>query len=165
MDSEANFSVEMGDFDFESDIDVSTDEQSSNVRFEHVDEAQKEAFKLKQKNENTERKTRSDVKLFKEYLAFKKDARKPEDIPGSDLNALLEEFFMCVRKTDKSEYEPSTLRGMLGRLKRYLEEKEYSENIMTSPNFAGMREMLNAKYKVRFYVFFNQIYCLNIHML
>ena len=64
MDSEANFSVEMGDFDFESDIDISTDEQSSNVRFQNVDEAQKEAFKLKQKNENSERKMRSDVKNF-----------------------------------------------------------------------------------------------------
>ena len=99
----------------------------------------------------------------KEYLSFKKDARQPEDIPGPDLNALLEEFFMCVRKTDKSQ--PSTLRGMLGSLKRYLEEKEYSDNIRTSPNFAGMREMLNAKYKVRFNVLFNQIYYLNIHML
>ena len=66
MDSEANFSIEMGDFDFESDIDVSTDEQSSNMRFQHVDEAQKEAFKLKQKNENTERKMRSNVKICKE---------------------------------------------------------------------------------------------------
>ena len=103
MESEVNFTLEMEDFEFETDTSASSDVLSSNIRFQHVNEEQKVAFKLEQKNKNTNTKTRSDVKLFKKYLSCKKYSRKHEDIPGPDLNVLLEEFFMCLRKSDNSE--------------------------------------------------------------
>ena len=65
-----------------------------------------------------------------------------------ELKSFMEDFFVCVRKADGAENEPGTVRGMLANFKRPLQEKKYSENIMKTTKFTGMREMISSKYKV-----------------
>ena len=147
---EANFLLELEDFSDEPEDEVSVPAVGQNSRFKNTNEEEKLAFKEGQKNKNTAKKTTYDVKLFLDFLSFKNDNRQPQDINGQELNKLLEDFFMVVKKKDNTEYEPASLRGILGSITRHLQGNLYNHCIMTSPTFAGMREMLNAKYKVSF---------------
>ena len=156
-EEEVNFELELeeeGENAPEQDDQQEKQDSKFKPRFSIITEEEKKAFTLEQKNMNTVRKTNYDMKIVKEFLAFKNEGRSLEEIEAKELNTLLEDYFICVRKSDGSQYEPATLRGMLSSLQRYLQEKKYSENLITSSKFSGMREILTSKYKVRDSIFF-----------
>ena len=53
----------------------------------------------------------------------------------SDLDEVLVNFYVEVRKLDGQEYEPACLRVMRSSLDRYLKEKNYPVSIISSDEF------------------------------
>lgn len=131
-------------------IEDSAVREEPHARFENITEEEKKEFVNNQKNSNTENKTRRDYQLLKSYLLFAGDEREAEQIPPGELNKYLEDFFVVVKKQNGESYEPSTIRGIMASINRYLTERNYTDNIMTSRNFTGMKEIASAKFKVRY---------------
>ena len=75
-------------------------------------------FILEKENKRTKAKTTSHIKLITQFLLSKEETRPIEIIPPADLNTYLMEFLLCVRQTNGSEYEPSTLRNMISSFDR-----------------------------------------------
>ena len=149
-DDAGNFEVQV-DFGLAAPPLPQTDQGSVNLsrpRFVTMSEDEKIKFKEEQKNMNTKRKTGYNVKTLTTFLQYRNNNRMPEEIPPQELNIILEDFFLCTRKEDGSEYEPGTLRGMMASFGRYLMEKRYAENKLTSSSFAGMRDTLSSKFNV-----------------
>jgi len=53
-----------------------------------------------------------------------------QDIPPQKLEAYLSRFLLSVRKKSGDEYEPTTLRGIIASVERYLKNLSYSESII-----------------------------------
>ena len=80
-----------------------------------------------QKKVNTKRATERDVRNVQRWLwDVKREPRVLENIIPDLLNAYLAELFISIRKSDGSEYEPSSLESMKNSIERYLKEKGYS---------------------------------------
>lgn len=100
---------------------------------------------------NTRRATAGHIKTFSDWLASVKfDLRPVECIPPKELNRLLAQFFVFVRKVDGSEYQPGTLLNMFHSIERHLKENKYfnEENricILNHDSFEDARQALNAK--------------------
>lgn len=105
-------------------------------------------FVDKMKNVNTKRKTDSDIRLFQSYLDSIGNQTTLEYIPPQEMDTLLARFFLNVRKTDGSEYEPGTLHSFHSSVHRYLSEKQYGCNIMSDDIFKHSRDVLQAKKKL-----------------
>lgn len=112
-------------------------------------EAEKADFLNKQKNKKTACKTQSAAKQLAAYMESVDEYRAITDIPPLELNSLIEDFVMTVRKQDGTEYEPTSIRGTFAAIARYLDEKRYPDQLMKSAHFKGAREMLKSKFKVR----------------
>ncbi|PIO25799.1 hypothetical protein AB205_0200570 [Aquarana catesbeiana] len=102
-----------------------------------------------QKNINTARKTTSDIQTLQNFLSEMNENRKVEDIPHTELDTLLSKFLLVVKRKDGNEYEPHTLRCMVGSIDRYLKEHHYMHTIVygNSKDFPLTKQSLNAKIK------------------
>ena len=96
-------------------------------------------------NRNTHRKTGADMRILGTYMRSLNEMRAPETIPPSDLDKYLSSFFLVVRKTDGSEYEPCSLRAMLASIERYLRQKNYPASLTRDNEFSNMRNVLKLK--------------------
>ncbi|PVD28830.1 hypothetical protein C0Q70_11425 [Pomacea canaliculata] len=96
-------------------------------------------------NRNTHRKTGADMRILATYMRSLNELRPPETIPPPDLDKYLSSFFLVVRKTDGSEYEPCSLRAMLASIERYLRQKNYPASLTRDNQFANMRNVLKLK--------------------
>ena len=153
MSGGRNIEDALTEANFEIELDDGEPEQESK-RFSKVTEEDKAKFRKQQMNTNTVKKTRHDVNVLKEYMKFIEESRLIKDIPAKELNSLLEDFFMCVKKSDGTQFEPNSLRGILGSIHRHLQEEGYV-NIMTAEQFQGMRNIISAKNKVTCHVLFS----------
>ncbi|XP_050392934.1 uncharacterized protein LOC126811391 [Patella vulgata] len=99
-------------------------------------------------NKHTNRKTGADMKIFLSYLASVNEMRQPQDIPEAELDKHLCTFFMVVRKTDKTEYEPCSLRSMLASIERYLKINGYPASLTKDIAFTNTRHTLKVKQKI-----------------
>ena len=61
------------------------------------------------------------------------------------MNVVLQQYFAEIHNEKGEEYEPDTLRTMLSAMHRYIKGTGYSYNILTAPEFASAREVLNGK--------------------
>ncbi|XP_075073083.1 uncharacterized protein LOC142161403 [Mixophyes fleayi] len=111
---------------------------------EHVQTVQQQ-----QKNVNTVRKTTSDIQTLQSFLSELNENRKIEEIPHTALDPLLSKFLLVVKRKDGNEYEPHTLRCMIGSIDRYLKEHSYTHTIIygNSKDFPLTKQSLNAKIK------------------
>ncbi|KAM5138919.1 uncharacterized protein ACMZJ9_016380 [Mantella aurantiaca] len=102
-----------------------------------------------QKNINTARKTTSDIQTLQNFLSEMNENRKVEEIPHTELDRLLSKFLLVVKRKDGNEYEPHTLRCMVGSIDRYLKEHSYMHTIVygNSKDFPLTKQSLNAKIK------------------
>jgi len=105
-----------------------------------IDDDDMEDFVIKMRNPNTVRKTTGDVKLFTTYLQSTGEKRSIKEILPNELDNYLARFFLNVRKADKSEYEPDTLKIYQSSISRYLSEKHYCVNILTDVRFQHSRD-------------------------
>lgn len=84
-----------------------------------------QSFIQEQENENTLKKTASHLKLFREFMSERHpgDNRSMHTIAPSELDSLLSDFIVSVRKCNDEEYEPSSVRGMISSYDRHLRKK------------------------------------------
>ena len=71
------------------------------------------------KIKNTRVKIFGHQKLFESFLSMQNETRKIHEIPPSELYEHLSKFFLSVRQKEGNEYEPVTLKNMLGSFERY----------------------------------------------
>jgi hypothetical protein len=119
-----------------------SDERFRDVKFDDNDNFLKE-----NENENTRKKTTSDMNLFGTYLVQTGEKAEIENLSAESLNEKFSTFLLSVRKKDGSEYEPTTLRGFLCILDRYLRQKKFNLNVNSGSQFAKCREVLKGKQK------------------
>ncbi len=82
-------------------------------------------------------------------MSNKGDERPIESIKETELCDILCSFFIDLRKSDGSNYEPSSVRGMLGTcsFERYLKSK-HGVSLITGDAFAKLNTVLKTKQKV-----------------
>ncbi|KAL3855021.1 hypothetical protein ACJMK2_014252 [Sinanodonta woodiana] len=114
-------------------------------RFKKVTSEDVDIFLEEQANINTKKKTEGDLKLFMAFLQSQGEQRFPELIPPSDLNQHISHFILSVRKKGGDEFEPSSLRGMISSIDRYLRTKSYGVSIITDIKFDKSRSVLKMK--------------------
>lgn len=117
---------------------------NASVRFKPVETS---TFIEANENSNTIRKTLGHLNILREYFELKGETREIYNIPPTELDPLLANFLVSVRTKSGEEYEPSTLRGMLGSFERHLKRHRYQYSLISSFEFAQCREALKAKQK------------------
>jgi len=117
-------------------------------RFILFEEEDIEAFIELEENDNTKRKTKTDMTLLTTFLESQSERRRRlEDIPPEDLDPYMSRFILSVRKQNGDEYEPTSLRRIIASFDRYLKRRRYSQSIITGQVFAKTREVLKSKQK------------------
>ena len=104
-------------------------------------------FLEEMKNDNTKRKTESDLNLLKTWLLDNGEQREPRAIRPSELDLYLARFYLEAKKKNGEPYEPSSLSSLQTSLIRYFKENDYEEDIKTSARFSHSRAVLSAKQK------------------
>ena len=99
-------------------------------RFVTFDIREVEKFIDNEENSNTRKKTKNDMALLSSFMAKEKENRQVEEIPPQELDNYLSRFLLSVRKKNGDEYEPSTLRGFIASIERYLKKCRYSESVI-----------------------------------
>ena len=130
---------------------TTTHDKQFDTNFLNMDETEILKFVDQQQNKNTAKKSFYDIALFKRFLTIKKETREIHNIQYSELDPLIANFLLTVRKKDGTEYESSTLRGYVSSIDRHLRRHEYGHSIMGNKNddsFNLTRQTLNAKPKV-----------------
>jgi hypothetical protein len=88
------------------------------------------------------------MRTLRQILNEKEENREIQNIPPEELNELLSQFVYSARKSDDTEYEPSSLRGMICSFDRVLKHHDYGFEICDKrkdAEFARTREMLRPK--------------------
>ena len=117
-------------------------ETSGELNDEDVDN-----FIVANRNENTTKKTRSDMNVFYRWAKSVNETRTLENIPEQELDKILAHFFFKVRKQNGDDYEPDTLTSVLRSLDRSLREKGKQYSTLTDRQFTKAREALSSKRK------------------
>ena len=121
---------------------------NSKCRFIDVSKDDVDKLIAQQENENTKRKTMYDLNIVLKYLREdRKENRELEEIPPEELNLFLSEFIIPARTKKGEQYEPSSLRGILTSVDRYLTRREYGKRLFIDPEFTRLRNALKAKQK------------------
>jgi len=102
-----------------------TAKNSASERFVSLIDEDVEIFVEAEANKNTQRKLHSNVILLKSFLPNENKTRQLQDIPRPELDAYLSRFLLSVRKTSGDKYEPTTLRGIIASVERYLKNRRY----------------------------------------
>ena len=98
------------------------------------------------RNVNTKKKTDQCIGLFETYLNQQFVLLPPEEQDHEELNKHLCRFLIQLKKKDGTEYEPVTVRNIVGSISRYLKDKHYA-NILEHPSFRDLQEVLKTKMK------------------
>ena len=120
-------------------------------RFVEITDEELIEFVEEQENPNTKRKTAYDVELFKSFIQTSNPgllgSTSVHELSPQVLNDLLSKFIFGVRKKDGSDYEPTSLRGFLSSIQRYLNKQNYVFTIFTDAAFKTTMATLRAKQK------------------
>jgi hypothetical protein len=104
-------------------------------------------FILSKRPENTLKKTKYDMNIWKRYFENENELRDIESIPAEELNVHIFRFFMQAKKKNGAAYEPNTLTCFLRSIQRYLNDKNSPINVFRDQEFNKAREVLSAKRK------------------
>ena len=110
------------------------------ARFVVVSDDDVNAFSEQQENENTNKKTLYDLKIFREFLETCDEKREIENITPVELQAIIKKFVLAVRKKNGDEYEPSSIGAFLQSIDRYLRKTTMDSLFLTTRN--------STKYKI-----------------
>ena len=100
---------------------------------------------LTQRPENTVKKTEYDLHIWKRFFLEVGEARKIEEILADELNILICQFLMEIKKKDGGSYEPAMLQSFQRSLQRYLNNKNSKLNILKDQEFFKSKEVLLSK--------------------
>ena len=115
----------------------------SSARFAQHNEDEIQSFVENETNTNTKKKTASDIALVELFLANEGETRDIQEIPPPNFDRYLSKFLVSVRKKSGDEYEPTTLRGFIAFVDRYLKKFKNSESVITGQSFANTRSRNN----------------------
>lgn len=120
-----------------------------NTRFVVYNPEEAKTFIERHENESTKKKTKSDISQFTEFLHICcQEFRKIEEIPIPELDSLFARFLLGTRKVKThEEYEPSTLRGFMCSLDRYLRQHGCDYTLIKNSLFPQSNAALVAKQK------------------
>ena len=118
-------------------------------RFVEITDEELNEFIEGRQNPNTKKKTAYDVELFKRFIQTSTpgllNSTSLHELSLQVLNDLLSKFIFGVRKKNGSEYEPTSLRGFLSSIQRYLNKQNYGFTIFTDAEFKTTMATLKAK--------------------
>ena len=115
------------------------------TEFASVSDKELQSLRDKNRNKNTEKSTATWVNRFQQWQQVKGVSVNLPDISPKDLDNILQQYFAELRTQKGDEYEPDSLRTMLGTLHRYIKGTGYCHSILSADEFAGSREVLNGK--------------------
>lgn len=90
-----------------------------------MSEAEMNEFINGQQNKNTLQNTVRDVAMVKKFLKLKNETRELHKIEPTELDPLLANFVLTVRKKDGGEYEPNSLKSIISSVDRKLKRMKY----------------------------------------
>ena len=102
-------------------------------------------LKDKNKNKNTERSTNTWAKRFTKWQEQKGIDVSVGKVSATEVDRVLQHFFAELKKQDGSDYEPDSLRTMLGALDRHFRNAGHEFRIIKDKEFAECRQVLNGK--------------------
>ena len=112
-----------------------------------LDDSEISLFIEENRNENTTRKTKTDLNVWKRWCESVKETRAIEEIPAEELNSLLCHFFVKVRKLNGEDFEPGTLTSFQRSFDRHLRQVGKCYSILQDKTFEKSREALESKRK------------------
>ena len=119
---------------------------ASDVRFAGISDDELLNFVHEQENVNTKKKTDSNVSLFRDFLREVRNVGENfKEFNPAELNMHVASFIVNVKRQDGQEYEPTTVRGFVSSIDRYLRQSRYPYSILESPEFSTARDALKAK--------------------
>jgi len=111
----------MGEFSEENLPNFSIFSSSNtNERFPWLQEEEINTLRSRNEKSNTAKSTKTWLNVLHEWKLQPNEARRFEDIPPEELDAILCRFFAEIRKKDGGEYEPESLVVMESALDRHL---------------------------------------------
>jgi hypothetical protein len=121
--------------------------------FFRMSESEIQEFINGQQNKNTLQKTVRDVAMATKFLKLKNETRELHKIEPTELDPLLANFVLTVRKKDGGEYEPNSLRSIISSVDRKLKRMKYGFTILgegakNNDVFNLTRDAISAKQKV-----------------
>lgn len=122
--------------------------ENTKSRFAPVSTDDVDRLIAKEENEYTKQKTLYDLKIVLMWLTEERNEKRAiENIASQELNMYLSEFIVAARTKKGKDYEPSSLRGILSSVDRYLTRKECGKRLFFYPEFSRVREALKSKQK------------------
>ncbi|CAG2216131.1 unnamed protein product [Mytilus edulis] len=131
-----------------TNISKQNEKSKNSTRFANakVDDDDIEIFCQEQTNQNTNRKTVSDMKILNEFMnSALDDTRDICVIQPRELNSIICKFLINVRTKSGTEYEPTSVKGMISSFDRYLRANNYGTSIKKGDIFDQARRVLTAK--------------------
>ena len=86
-------------------------------------------------------------RLLKKYLSAQNEQREVQEINPQELDRYLTDFIRSVRQKDGEDYEPTSLRSLIGSFERHLKNNNYPASIINVREFELTRRSLQAKQK------------------
>jgi hypothetical protein len=102
-------------------------------------------------NRNTSKKTLNDIKKVENFLKQRNENRKIHKIPVNELDSLMANFIIAAKKKDGSDYEPTSIRGIISSIDRKLRRHRYGHYIggdEKHTKFPLTKETLKTKMKL-----------------
>ena len=104
-------------------------------------------FITDQQAQNTKYNTKFAINVFVRFCKENNEGRSLSIIPKKEIDKLLCNFFMTVKKQDGNEYEPDSLSSIHRGIQRFIEQTKLPFNILTDFDFERSRKVLTAKRK------------------
>lgn len=110
----------------------------SELRFKAISDEEIRALEANRHAKNTLRNTQCALKRFKEFLLFKQIAENIETMTEENLDNILTEFYVSIRKTDGEQMKTSTLQTLRYGLNRAFKEirNDSRFDILKNTNFS-----------------------------
>ena len=138
----------MDEFYYPDELEIgSADYENATFKFKKMEAKGLEEFIEKNNNENTSKKTASDLKVWDRFCSNIDEKKRMEDIPPNELDTLLGYFFKDIKKENGSSYEPDYLTSFHRSFGRYLCLKKVPFDILFDKEFVTSRSTLAARRK------------------
>ena len=102
-------------------------------------------IKAKANNENTNKSTRSWLKVWQDWALARQYDAEIENYPPEMVDKALQKFYAEVRTKKDEDYEPDSLKVMRAALDRHLKNKNYPYSIIRDREFHHSKQILEGK--------------------
>ena len=102
-------------------------------------------FQTASSSKNTKLSTNNWTRQFELWTQARGFPTKLESYQPNELNKKLEVFYIELKKTNRKDYEPDSLKVMLAALDRYLRSNNYPSSIRNGQEFASSKKILEGK--------------------